>query len=153
MKPQNYTATIVANVTAEKAFENINHVSAWWASDIEGSSEKLDDVFTVTFGDTFVTFRIIEAVPGKKITWLVTDCYLHWLTDKTEWANTKVSFEISEAGDATQINFTHIGLLPEVECYDMCVKGWDFFVKQSLLKLITEGKGMPERPKAERVEA
>jgi len=30
---------------------------------------------------------------------------------------------------------------------DNCVKGWDFFVKQSLFKLPTEEKGILMRPK------
>ncbi len=57
----------------------------------------------------------------------------------------QMSFEISTKDNSTQIHFTHIGLVPEVECYDMCVKGWDQYVKGSLLKLITEGKGQPQR--------
>ena len=46
---------------------------------------------------------------------------------------------------STQISFTHVGLVPEVECYDMCVKGWDQYVKGSLFKLITEGTGQPQK--------
>ena len=52
-------------------------------------------------------------------------------------------WEISPEKDSTQIKFTHVGLVPEVECYEMCVKGWDEYVKGSLLKLITKGKGLP----------
>ena len=79
--------------------------------------------------------------------WQVTDSYLDWLTDKMEWQNTKMSFEISTKDNSTQINFTHIGLVPEVECYNDCVKGWDQYIKGSLLKLITEGKGQPQQKK------
>ena len=106
-----------------------------------------NDIFTTHFGETFVTFKVVEVVPQKKIVWLVTDCYLHWLKDKTEWTNTKLSFEISTENDETKILFTHIGLAPEVECYNDCRKGWDQYIKDSLLKLITEGKGLPERKK------
>ena len=38
----------------------------------------------------------------------------------------------------------HVGLIPEIECYESCEKGWNFFTGDSLLKLINEGKGMPE---------
>jgi hypothetical protein len=34
-------------------------------------------------------------------------------------------------------------LVPEVECYNACTGGWDHYLKGSLLKLLTEGKGMP----------
>ena len=144
MEKQNYTATIVVNKSAEEAFKSINNVSKWWAKNFEGSSEKLDDVFTVRFGETFVTFKIVEFIADKKVVWNVTDCNLHWLKDKKEWKGTKISFEISEQRDSAQIVFTHIGLVPDAECYNDCQKGWDQNIKQSLFKLITEGKGNPE---------
>ncbi len=36
-----------------------------------------------------------------------------------------------------------IGLSPEVECYEGCVKGWDQYFKGNLFKLLTTGKGQP----------
>lgn len=148
MENRNYNATIEVSQSAKEAFKSINNVSEWWNENLEGGSHKLNDVFTINFsGNNFVTHKIVEFVPDKKVVWLVTDCYLEWLNDKTEWTNTKMSFEISTKGNLTLINFTHIGLVPEVECYDMCVKGWDQYVKDSLLKLITEGKGQPAKKK------
>ncbi len=143
MNNQDYTVRIAANVSARDAFNSINRVSDWWAMHFEGHSEKLNDVFTVRFGETFVTFKIIDMVPDKKVVWQVLDCNLHRFRDKKEWKDTKVSFEITQQGDTTQVQFTHIGLVPTVECYEVCQKGWDQYAKQSLLKLITEGKGYP----------
>jgi hypothetical protein len=152
MNQQNYHCSITANVTAKEAFEGINNVSEWWTKNLEGASQNLDDVFTVRFGKTFVTFKIVEAVPDKKVVWECTDCYLDWLNDKTEWKGTKLVWEVSTQDNATQIDMTHMGLVPEIECYDNCVKGWDFYVKQSLFKLLTEHKGLPETPKNAREE-
>ncbi len=143
MKTENYNCSITANTSAHKAFEGISHVNEWWAKNLEGKSEKQNDVFTVHLGDTFVTFKVAESVPDKKISWHVTDCYLHWLNDKKEWNDTDVVFEILPENNSTKINFTHVGLQPQVECYNDCVKGWDQYVKGSLLQLITEGKGQP----------
>ena len=85
MEKQNYTATIEVKAPAEKAFTSVNNVSEWWSENLKGSSHKLDDVFTIHFsGNNFVTHKIVEFVPDKKVVWLVTDCYLEWLTDKTE---------------------------------------------------------------------
>ena len=144
MKKQDYTATILIKATANKAFKSINHVAAWWTENIEGNSEKLNDVFTIHFGEAFVTMKIIESVPDKKVVWNVTDCYLHWLADKKEWKGTQIVFKISAEGDSTRIHFTHVGLTPQVECYDSCVKGWDQYFKGSLAMLINEGKGLPQ---------
>jgi len=82
-------------------------------------------------------------IPGSKVVWHVTDCYLPFQEDKTEWKNTDVVFEIEENGEATKINFTHIGLVPQAECYQNCVKGWNQYFNGSLLNLLTTGKGQP----------
>ncbi|MFI5152699.1 MAG: SRPBCC domain-containing protein [Chitinophagales bacterium] len=143
-KTKDYSATIQAHVSSSEAFEKIARVGDWWAKSFKGKAKKLNDEFTVRFGETFVDFRITEAIPDKKIVWAVTDCWLHWLHDKKEWMDTRVVWEISLKKNAVQINMTHVGLLPEVECYKDCKKGWDGHVKGSLMALLMEGKGRPE---------
>ena len=142
-KSKDYHASIQANVSPKEAFEKISLVNKWWAKKFKGKAQKLNDQFTVDFGETFVDFRITEAIPEKKIIWTVTDCNLHWIKAKKEWKNTKVVWEISTAKNGVQINMTHIGLRPEVECWDSCKPGWDEHVKESLLSFLTKGKGMP----------
>ena len=144
MNQQNYQCSIAAEITPAEAFDSINNVNEWWAKNFEGHSKKLNDVFTVRFGETFVTFKISEVVPDKKIVWQVADCYLHWLQDKTEWKGTSIMFEISPAGDSTQVTMTHIGLVPGIECFDQCESGWNHFIKESLFKLLTEHAGVPQ---------
>lgn len=148
MKQQNYHCSITANITAKEAFQRITRVSEWWSENIEGNFKKLNDVFTIhfVFGDSFV-IKIVELVPDKKIVWLVTDCNLTWIKDKKEWKGTKISFEISTDNNSTHVNFTHIGLVPGIECYNGCVGGWNQYIKESLFKLLTEGKGEPDRKK------
>lgn len=145
MKKQNYQSSIAADFTPIEAFEGIGRVTEWWAKNIDGATEKLNDVFTVNFsGGTFVTFKITESVPGEKIAWQVTDCHLPWLKDKTEWNGTTVQFEISPLGDQTQVTMTHIGLVPEIECYNGCEAGWNKYFKGSLFRLLTEHVGVPQ---------
>ena len=145
MKKQDYHVSITVNATVKEVFKNINSVTKWWTDDLEGSSQKLNDEFTVQFGDVHVSRqKLIEVVPDKKVVWLVTDSKLNFIKDKQEWTNTKISFELSQHDNKTQINFTHTGLVPQIECYNSCVKGWDYYIKGSLFKLLTEGKGTPE---------
>jgi hypothetical protein len=145
MNKQNYHCSLSAEVSAHEAFQKISQVSDWWTSYFKGKAESLNDEFTVTFGKTFVDFKIVEVIPDKKVVWKVINCYLHWLNDKTEWNNTRLVWEIKWENNITTIDITHEGLSPEVECYDSCVKGWDFYLKQSLAKLLKEGKGLPEK--------
>jgi len=144
MKKQDFNATITVNTTPKDAFKKIALVADWWAKDFTGKAEKLNDKFTIRFGDTFVDFKITEVIPDTKIVWFVTDSYLPWLSDKKEWNNTQVMYEISTKNNLTKIDFTHVGLVPEIECYERCEKGWTRFVTISLPKFLNEGKGLPE---------
>ena len=143
MTKTDFNATILVNQTPATVFNAINNVGGWWTEDFEGNSEKLNDIFTVHFGETFITVKIVELITDKKIGWHVIDCYKHWLKDKKEWKGTTINWEIAAAKNATQISFTHIGLVPGIECYNGCEKAWNFYVKESLFKLLTEGKGIP----------
>jgi hypothetical protein len=141
-----YHCSITANISAGEAFENISDVAGWWTSDLQGSAKNLHDIFTVTFGDTFVTFEITEVIPDEKITWYVRDCNLHWIKDKKEWKGTSIVWAISSenGSGSTVIDMTHYGLIPGVECYGNCESGWNHFIKESLFKLLTERRGLPE---------
>jgi hypothetical protein len=66
--------------------------------------------------------------------------------DKKEWKGTMVEFEIRQVIDQVEIRMTHRGLVPGIECFDRCEKGWDFFIKQSLVQLLNTGKGLPDMP-------
>ena len=144
MKKQDYTASIKVSATPQEAFDAINNVAGWWSADLEGLTEKLNDNFTVRFGEVFITSTVIESIPEKKITWLVTDCHKPWLKNTKEWVDTEMSWEIIPGKDATEIKFTHIGLVPGIECYDGCENAWNEYIKGSLFKLLSQGKGVPE---------
>lgn len=145
MKKQDYKVSITVDATAQEAFKSINSVSKWWTEHLEGSSQKLNDEFTVRFDEVHVsTQKLVELIPDKKIVWLVTESKLNFVEDKHEWNDTKISFEIAEKDGKTQIDFTHIGLVPEIECYNGCSNAWGHYIKGSLFKLLTEGKGTPE---------
>jgi len=78
------------------------------------------------------------------VVWKVTDCNLEWIKNKKEWNGTDVIFELSETKNGTQIDFTHVGLVPLCECYKDCEAGWTGHVTESLVNFINEGKGMPQ---------
>jgi hypothetical protein len=146
MKTQNYQTTIEADSTEQHAFNCINQVTKWWTENLEGSSSKLNDEFTVRFGDVHVsTQKLVEFIPNKKIVWLVTDSSLNFTRDKQEWTGTKIHFEISGNGGKTQVRFIHEGLEPEIECFDACSNAWGEYIHESLLDLINDGKGRPTK--------
>ncbi len=124
--------------------KKISQVGLWWAKEFKGKANKLNDEFSVYFGDTYVNFRISEFILDHKITWLVTDCNLEWIKDTKEWKNTEVSWTLTEEKGKTKIDFVHKGLTPDSECYDSCKPGWTHHLKDSLQKLVDVGTGYPE---------
>ena len=146
MYSQNYTTTFTVDQTPKEAFSAINNVRGWWSGEIEGSTDKLGDVFTYRFEDVhYSKQKITEFIPNKKVVWTVLDSKLNFIRDKTEWNGTKVVFEVSKKGPKTEVRFTHQGLLPEVECFDACSNAWGSYVNGSLKNLITKGKGQPNK--------
>lgn len=148
MKAKDYTFQFTVEASAHEVFDKINSVSKWWTEELEGSSKKLNDEFTVRFFDDVhvSTQKIVELVPDKKIVWLVTKSKLNFIKKQDEWTGTKIVFEIAEKDNKTQVQFTHIGLVPEIECYEDCTGsgGWERYLKGSLVKLLKDGKGVPE---------
>ncbi len=142
-KDFSYSRTVKAS--AKNAMKSIGLVKLWWAKDFKGKTAKLNDKFSVYFGDdTWVDFKISEVIPGKKITWLVTDCNLGWINDTKEWKGNECIWTLTEKGEKTKIDFVHKGMTPESECYESCKPGWTHHIKDSLVKLIEQGKGFPE---------
>jgi hypothetical protein len=145
MGNQNYTATILVDQTPKEVFNAINNVRGWWIDDIDGQSEKLNDEFSVLFYDGvhYSKQKLVEFVPDKKVVWLVTESKLNFIEDESEWTGTKISFEISTIGNKTQLQFTHHGLRPDIECYKDCSNAWGGYIKKSLFDLITKRQGEP----------
>jgi hypothetical protein len=144
MKKQDFTATFSVGQTPADAFNAVNNVRGWWSEEIEGSAHTLGDEFTYRYKDVhYCKLKLIEVIPDKKVVWLVLDNYLNFTENKGEWKGTKTTFEVSKKGDKTEVRFTHLGLVPEYECYGVCSNAWDSYINGSLRSLITTGKGRP----------
>jgi hypothetical protein len=148
MNNQDFNAAISVEKTPEEAFDAINNVRGWWSENIEGGTEKLGDEFTYRYKDVhFCKIKIAELIPGKKVVWHVLDNRFNFTKDKNEWKGTDIIFEVSKKGNKTEVRFTHRGLVPEYECFDVCSNAWCSYINGSLRSLITTGKGQPNQNK------
>jgi len=144
MTVSDFTTTLLVDQTPEEAFRAITNVREWWSQEIEGGTSQLNDEFTYHYKDVHrCKMKLTEVIPNEKMVWLVVDNYFNFTKDKSEWKGTKIIFEISGKNNKTQIRFTHQGLVPQYECFDICSNAWSQYIQQSLLKLITTGKGQP----------
>jgi Activator of Hsp90 ATPase homolog 1-like protein len=141
---QDYKCTVNAKVSAEEAYRKVARVSDWWNQRSTGETQKAGDTFRVNFGETWVEFDVVESVPNKRLVWHVTDCNLHSFKDRTEWKDTSVTWDLTTENDTTTVTMSHVGLTPAVECFKACEAGWNFHVGESLLKLLTEDRGLPD---------
>ncbi|MGZ3757582.1 MAG: SRPBCC domain-containing protein [Mucilaginibacter sp.] len=146
MTTTDFTTTIMVDQSPAEAFKAIVNLRGWWSAGIEGVTDKLNDEFIYHYQDVhYCKMKLVELMPDQKVVWLVLDNYFKFTNDKTEWIDTKLVFDVSLQGNQTAITFTHKGLTPEYECYEICNEAWTNYIKHSLYNLITTGTGQPNR--------
>lgn len=144
MKTQSFTTTILVDSTPQEAFDAINDVRGWWSGEIDGRTDQLGAEWTYRYKTIHrTTQKVTELVPGKRVVWHITASEINFVKDNSEWDGTDIVFDIAKKGDQTEVRFTHVGLVPTIECYDGCSGAWGFYVNESLRDFITKGKGRP----------
>ncbi len=145
---ESYTKSFVVPQDASTVFSAVTDPRAWWSEDIEGSTDRAGSIFYYHFKDIHRgTFKLTELVPGRKVAWHVLQNYFNFIDDTTEWTGTDIVFEVTPVADGTQVRFTHVGLKPSQQCYDVCHDSWGFYLA-SLQALITTGTGQPNKGEA-----
>jgi hypothetical protein len=145
MNRPGYSTAFMVIQSPEEAFKGITNVRGWWSEEIEGDTDKLGE-FKYHYQDVHrCTLKITELVPGKKVAWHVVDNHFSFVKDKSEWVDTDILFEIARKEDKTEVRFTHVGLVPDYECYDVCHDAWGTYINGSLRELIASGKGKPNQ--------
>ncbi|WP_207421564.1 SRPBCC family protein [Desertivirga brevis] len=144
MENRSFTTTVFAAQTPGEVFNVIKDVRMWWSGlfdeSFEGTFEKVGDEFSFRAGGGvhITRQRLVELVPDKKLVWLVTDSNLSFVDTTDEWTRTKISFDITEESGRTKIVFTHIGLVPDFECYESCAPAWTQYICERLPRAIMQ---------------
>ena len=144
METSDFVSTLLVKQTPEQTFKAIKNISKWWSEAIEGNTDKVNDEFIYHYKDVhYCKMKLVEMVPNQKLVWLVLDNYFKFTKDKSEWIGTQLVFNISQKDDQTEMKFTHEGLVPQYECYEICREAWTNYIQNSLRSLITTGEGQP----------
>lgn len=144
MSDQSYTTTFSVDRTPQEVFDAVTNVRGWWSESIDGDTDRVGAEFSYQYEDVHrCRIQVTELVPGRKVSWLVLDNYFSFTQDKTEWKDTTIDFEITGQAGGAELRFTHVGLVPQYECYDACSEGWGNYINGSLRNLITTGEGQP----------
>ena len=139
-----YTYSFNSIRNPKEIFELLLDIENWWSGlyeeTITGTSKKLDDEFSFKAGEGahFSKQKLIELVANKKIVWLVTESHLSFLDNPGEWTNTKICFEIYQEMNKSKIIFSHEGLIPKIDCYDVCTGAWTQYLQNLEKKLNQE---------------
>lgn len=150
MNQQDFSTTFIVDAVPNQVFNAVNNVRRWWSENIVGDTNKLNCEFLYHYQDVHrCKIKITEFVPDKKVVWHVLDNHFKFTKDESEWKGTDVIFEIEAKDGKTELKFTHKGLVPEYECYNVCHDAWTHYIQGSLKDLITAGKGKPTPKDAE----
>lgn len=134
---RDYSTVFTVDQSPEEVFGAINNVDGWWEGDNEGNTTKVGDEFVHTYqNDHYCKLKIAELIPEKKVAWHVLENRFSFTADQSEWTGTDIVFEIAKTGDKTKVTFTHIGLAPQLECYEICSGAWDGLMAGNLRNLI-----------------
>ena len=118
----------------------------WWTTRCNQIAVVGDKV-TFRFGPTYWTMRVNDLVPDQ---YIELECVeAHHVHEglpssiQNEWQGTKLKWQIYQKEDKTRIMLVHEGLVPSLNCYEICEQGWDYFFMNSLKAYLDTGKGTP----------
>jgi uncharacterized protein YndB with AHSA1/START domain len=142
-----YTREITVSATPEAAYKALTtDFNKWWTIDCN-PIHKSGDTITFRFGPSYWKMQAIKLEPSKQVELKCIEAHhihagLH-LPILDEWEGTTLEWQIEQSTDKTVITLTHEGLVPSLNCYEICEQGWDYFFVSSLKQYLDTGKGMP----------
>lgn len=146
---RDYRTTFTVAQAPVDVYNAIVNVRGWWSEEIEGATDTVGQSFDYHFQDIHrAKIHVDELLPGRRVTWTVTKNYFSFTADQSEWTGTRIVFDITDTPAGTDVAFTHIGLVPDYECFDACSDGWRTYIAGSLKSLIETGAGNPNKGEA-----
>jgi uncharacterized protein YndB with AHSA1/START domain len=137
---QNHVTIAASLAAVYTALATEEGVRGWWTEDCDFDG----DLIALRFGPTHKRLRIAQGTPHHELHWLCEAAHIGAgkLSTHDEWVGTRMVFRLSPEGEGTRVDFEHIGLVPALECWEMCNNGWRYFL-ESLRQYVVAGTGTP----------
>ncbi len=135
-----YSKQLKINCNPKVAFKALTtKIGDWWGEQ-DKSANQLGDVFTMSWGEPWYQFKIVEYIPNRKVTWECIDSR-QIIGDlegvEKEWVGTQLQWTINQLNEnEIELVFRHAGLIPDFICYDFCSNTWDRFITFNLKKYL-----------------
>ncbi|WP_298294014.1 SRPBCC domain-containing protein [uncultured Litoreibacter sp.] len=149
MTDTHYTASILVNASPAACFKAATtQYDKWWTKPDAPMRDVGDrSKFTFPPGKSYWTFEATLLVPNERVEMTCVDAlHLHEgqpAEIEQEWLDTVVRWEFTTEGNQARVKLDHIGLKPNLLCFDICKAGWDFFFLDSLKAYLETGEGKP----------
>lgn len=142
-----YTREILVSNTPSAAYRALTSgFTKWWTTSCNPVSENGDQII-FRFGPTYWIMRASNLVPDKIVELECIEAHhVHAGLPSSilnEWEGTKLKWGIQKQNEKTKIILVHEGLMPSLECFEVCKQGWDYFFVNSLKQYLDTGKGSP----------
>lgn len=141
-----YTFSYDVPQSPGEVYDAVIDVRGWWSQRITGDTDRLGEFVYEVPGIHRTHARVVELTPSRRVVWRVLENWFASSPDVDEWAGSQIAFDIEPVEGGTRLTFTHVGLTPELECFEGCSVGWSRHALESLRMLITTGTGMPITP-------
>lgn len=147
MNDQALTIEYAVDQSPAEVFAAFTDPRSWWSENIQGGTREAGDEFDYAYADVHACrIRLTEVEPDRTVVWHVLENRFDFVSDEGEWVGTDIRFEVSpREGGGSHVRFSHVGLVPSYECYDVCTDAWSFYIRTSLRNLVTTGVGEPTR--------
>jgi uncharacterized protein YndB with AHSA1/START domain len=113
-------------------------VNGWWGPTMGSPTQ--GGTFAVGFGSGRRIDLVAASVRPERVEWKVEEAPF-----TPEWAGTSIVFDIAPTEGGSELRFRHVGLNPQLDCFDMCEAGWTHYLA-SLVAYVDSGAGDPYRP-------
>jgi uncharacterized protein YndB with AHSA1/START domain len=117
---------------------------SWWTQSCHAATA-VGGTATFRFGEHHKIMRIERLAPGREVRWHCVEALINVeaFKRKDEWVGTDIVFRLTpQPGGKTRLDFEHVGLTPDFECYGVCEPGWNLYL-DSLQSLVETGQGAP----------